>query len=37
MKIKIAVELDTADEQDLNTLEEVIQALTDLAESVQDE
>jgi|TARA_B110000977_G_scaffold52163_1_gene70921 hypothetical protein len=40
MKIKVAVELDTTDEKDLNILEEVIQALTDLAdlaENQQDE
>tara|TARA_R110000737_G_scaffold139718_1_gene170536 strand:- start:2910 stop:3023 length:114 start_codon:yes stop_codon:yes gene_type:complete len=37
MKIKVAVELDTTDEKDLNILEEVIQALADLAENQQDE
>jgi|TARA_R110000851_G_scaffold106800_1_gene226420 hypothetical protein len=37
MKIKVAVELDTTDEKDLNILEEVIQALTDLADLAEND
>ncbi len=32
MKIKIEVEIDTESEQDLNTIEEIVEKLQDLAE-----
>mgnify|MGYP003636753461 CR=1 FL=1 len=35
MKIKIEVEIDTESEQDLNTIEELIDKLKELKESLQ--
>ena len=35
MKIKIEVEIDTESEQDLNTIEELIDKLRELKESLQ--
>jgi|TARA_B110000908_G_scaffold136096_1_gene161188 hypothetical protein len=35
MKIKLEIEIDTESEQDLNTIEEIIEKLQDLAENIQ--
>ena len=35
MKIKIEIEIDTENEQDLNTIEEVIEKLRDLKEMME--
>ena len=35
MKIKLEIEIDTENEQDLNTIEEIIEKLQDLAENIQ--
>jgi len=36
MKIKLEIEIDTESEQDLNTIEEVIEKLQDLAEIMNE-
>ena len=36
MKIKIEIEIDTESEQDLNTIEELIEKLKDLAEYMNE-
>jgi len=35
MKIKLEIEIDTESEQDLNTIEELIEKLKELAEDMQ--
>jgi|TARA_B110000305_G_C19074673_1_gene463329 hypothetical protein len=35
MKIKIEIEIDTENKQDLNTIEEVIKKLTEIAEMME--
>jgi hypothetical protein len=37
MKIKIEVEIDTENQQDLNTVEELVENVKELIERVQDE
>jgi|TARA_B110000285_G_C14538024_1_gene343732 hypothetical protein len=37
MKIKLEVEIDTEKEQDLNTIEEVVAILKELADNYQEE
>ena len=37
MKIKLEVEIDTENEQDLNTIEEVVAILKELADNYQEE
>jgi hypothetical protein len=36
MKVKLEIEIDTENEQDLNTIEEVIEKLQDLAEIMNE-
>ena len=37
MKIKLEIEIDTENEQDLNTIEEVVAILKELADNYQEE
>ena len=37
MKIKVEVEIDTENEQDLNTIEDLVEKLKELAEYIQCE
>lgn len=36
MKVKLELEIDTKDQEDLNTIEELIEMLKELAERMQD-
>ena len=37
MKVKLKLEIDTKDQEDLNTIQELIEMLKELAERIQDE